>query len=306
VGLPTEEELRWLVSRYARFLAAHGEAIGRPELVLPTGDYFPDEVSVDPEGVLRIARRILRYAPVSDDIHLALGVLPEDESTGGGGCGSGACGTGPAGTARGGEAIETAEGYALTLAPRDAGHPTLLTTALVRAAGHVVLQEAEEDLGDDPIGARSELSASAVGLGVLLLSGAHVYGKSCGGVSIRQATHLCVEEHATLLALFCRVHDAKPSLARPHLGATQREALDSAVVWIDSNPNVVQALKLHPGSLADGLFPIERPKGLLGRLFGRKPPQLEPAPTKRRARTEAEERRLAEAKALVDDALGLK
>jgi len=291
------------VTRYARFLDAHGEAIGRPELILPTGDFFPDEFTMDPEGVLRVARRILHYAPVSDDIELALGVLPEEAEHSSGGCGTGACGTKGGAGAQGGEAIETNTGYGITLAPRDAGNPTLLTTALARGVGHVVLREAGED--PDDVGAMSELAASAVGLGVLLAAGAYVYGKSCGGVNVRQATYLSVEEHATLLCLFCRVNDRKPGAARAQLGATQKEALDAALKWVDSNPKIVEALKLHPSSLADGVFEIEAPKGIFGRLFARAPapPEAVP-PSKRRARTEEEERRLAEAKALVDDVLG--
>jgi hypothetical protein len=304
VELPSEEALRWLVTRYARFLDAHGDAIGQPELVLPTGDFFPDEFTMDPEGILRVGRRILHYAPVSNDIELALGVLPEEEEhAGGGGCGSGACGTKGAAGPRGGEALETSSGYGLTLHPRDAANPTLLTTALARGIGHIVLHEAGE--APDDVGAMSELTASAVGLGVLLTAGAYVYGKSCGGVSMRQATHLSVEEHATLLCLFCRVNDRKPQAARAQLGATQKEAIDAALRWIDSNPRLVEALKIHPSSLSDGIFAIEAPKGIFGRLFARAPAAAEAVPpSKRRARTEDEERRLAEAKALVDDVLG--
>ncbi len=57
----------------------------------------------------------------------------------------------------------------------------------------------------------------------------------------------------------------------------------------------------------DGVFPLEQTKGFLSRLFGAKPAKaLEPAaaPVSRRARTPEQERRLAEAKAMVDDALG--
>jgi hypothetical protein len=305
--LPNEEALRWLVSRYAAFLAAHGDAIGRPELVLPTGEFFPDEFTLDPPGVMRFARRVLGYAPVSEDMELGLGFLEPGEAKHAGGCGSGACDTGGGAAAGvvGGDIVETEAGYGITIGVRDTGNPVLLGTAVARAAGAIVLSEAgEEDLGDEH-GAKSELAASAVGLGVLLTGGAYVYGKSCGGVNVRRATHLSLEEHAAMLALFCRVNDHKPSTARAHLETTQKEAFDEAVRWVDSNPAIVEGLRMQPETLADGVFAIETTKGIFGRMFAKKGPRPdEIAPPKKKAvRTEAEERRLQEAKALVEEAL---
>jgi hypothetical protein len=307
----SEDNLRWLVSRFAHLLAEHGEALGRPDLVLPTGEFFPDEFTLDPDGVHRVAKRLLSYAPVAADLRVGLGFLEEGEKApgGGGGCGSGACGTGGGEGAgvSGGTVLETDDGYGITLAVADTGNPTLMTTALARGVGAIVLSEAGEDAEPDMLGGLAELTASAIGFGVLLTSGAYVYGKSCGGVRMRQATHLSVEEHAHLLALFCRVHDHKPSAARAHLGTTQKEAFEVALAWVDSNPEIVEALRAHPETLADGVFPVAATKGLLGRLFGRKgsaiPAPAELAPKSKRPRTEAEERRLAEARALVDEAL---
>ena len=307
--LPNEDALRWLVSRMAHVLAEHGEAIGRPDLVLPTSEYFPDEFTLDPDGVLRVAKRIVAHAPVSDDIGLGLAFLEAGEKAPGGGCGSGACGTGGGAHGdgvSGGTVLETDRGYAITVAVADTGNPTLMTCALARGVGAIVLSEAGEEVDLDALGPMSELAASAVGFGVLLTSGAYVYGKSCGGVRMRQATHLSVEEHATLLALFCRVHDHKPGAARAHLETTQKEAFDEALRWVDSNPRIVEALRTVPASLADGVFPIEAPKGILGRLFARRaeprPEEIAP-PSKRTPRSEAEMRRLAETRALVEEAL---
>ncbi len=309
----SEENLRWLVSRFAHLLAAHGEAIGRPDLVLPTGDFFPDEFTLDPEGVHRVAKRLLSYAPVAADLPVGIAFLEEGEKapSAGGGCGSGACGTGGGSGdgISGGTMLETDDGYGITLAVADTGNPTLMTTALARGVGAIVLSEAGEDADADMLGGLSELTGSAIGFGVLLTSGAYVYGKSCGGVRMRQATHLSVDEHAHLLALFCRVHDHKPGDARAHLGTTQKEAFESALAWVDSNPEIVQALKAHPETLADGVFPLAETKGLLGRLFGRKAttaPEMVAPKSKRPARTEAEERRLAEARALVEEALRIR
>jgi hypothetical protein len=109
-----------------------------------------------------------------------------------------------------------------------------------------------------------------------------------------------------LLALFMAVHDCKPSAARGHLEATQREAFDEAWVWVQSNDKLVGDLRDRPELLEDGVFPLEPVRGLLGRLFAKRNGAVEPPPTPsgaRRQRTPEEERRLAEARALVDEAL---
>ena len=62
--LPNEEDLRWIISRYAHLRAEHGEAIGTPELVEPTAEFFPDAFSPSPDGVAALVRRMLTYAPV--------------------------------------------------------------------------------------------------------------------------------------------------------------------------------------------------------------------------------------------------
>jgi hypothetical protein len=305
---PSQDDLRVLVIEYARFRAANGEAIGTPELVQPTGEYFPDEFTLTPEGVGATLRRMLHYAPVSDALHLEL-AFAEDEGGGGGACGTGGCGDGKGGGAAGpiGEAIGRGDGaYRVLMAVRDVGNPVTLTTSLARSVGGIVLGEAGELTEGGDRGLLAEIAASACGFGLLLTSGACVYTKSCGGLRAHQATHIPVGSHAALLAMFCRVHDVKPSVARAHMETTQTELFDEAVRWADSNPALLEAMTLHPESLVDGVFPIEQTKGFFSRLFGAKPAKgLEPAaaPVSKRARTPEQERRLAEAKAMVDEAL---
>ena len=309
--LPVEESLRWLVSRYARLQAAHGDAIGAPELVQPNSDFFPDQLAVDPAGIATLFTRMLGYAPVAEDLPFGFAFVEPDAatSTGGGGCGGGACGTKGGGDGIIGGVTEMEQGYGVTLAVADTGNPVLLTTALARSVGSIVLAEAGEEVDEGESGAMGELAAAVSGFGVLLTCGSYVYAKGCGGVRVRQATHLPVEELTVLLALFLRLHDKKPSLARGHLDTTQKEAFDEALRWVDSNPALVQALRSHPETLADGLFPIEPVRGLLGRFFAKRkdsalPTEAELARVaKRPTRTPAELQRLAETKALVEDAL---
>src|SRR5262249_44659664 len=154
-------------------------------------------------------------------------------------------------------------------------------------------------------GALAELTAVACGLGVLLLNGASVYKKGCGGMRQHRATHLGASELALALALFLRVTEKKPSVVRKHLEVTQAEAFDAALAWVDGQPKLVQALATSPETLEDGVFPFEGKKGFFGRLFSRSAADdtTAIATPPRRERTEEERRRLAEAKALVDEAL---
>jgi hypothetical protein len=199
-----------------------------------------------------------------------------------------------------------AAAYRLVVPVRDVGEPVVLAASLARCAGGLVLGEAGEEVIESERLAIAEMAATVSGLGLLLLCGSCVYTKSCGGLRAHQGTALDVTSSAVALALFLRVHDVKPAIARRHLQTTQREAFDEALRWVDSNARIVGALRMHPESLADGVFAIEPVKGLLGRMFGTRGaggPVAIASVTPRRARSEEEEKRLAENRALVEEAL---
>jgi hypothetical protein len=302
--LPHEDDIRWIVSRYAHLRAAHGEVIGEPDLVEPTGEYFPDTFAPSPEGVAAMAKRMLTYAPVSTELGLEL-AFHEGESGGGGSCGTGGCGTGGGGGLVG-EAIARGDGgYRIVVAVRDVGDPVLLATSLARSAGGVMLGEAGEEVGDGERLAMAELAGTVCGLGLLFSMGSCVYTKGCGGLRAHQGTQLDVASSALALALFVRVHEAKAGTVRRHLETTQREAFDECLRWVDSRPKLVAALRSHPESLIDGVFPVEDSKGIFSRLFGAKNVADEPEAivVKRRKRSPEEERKLAETRALVEAAL---
>ena len=82
-----------------------------------------------------------------------------------------------------------------------------------------------------------------------------------------------------------------------------RDSFDEVLAWVDSNPTLVAQLRDTPELLEAGAFELLPPKGFLGRLFVKKADLSVKAPPKK-VRTEEEERRIARAKALVDDALG--
>jgi hypothetical protein len=310
MDLPREDALRWLVGQYAHLRQAHGDAIGDPELLLPTGRHFPDPFTNDGPSVARLLARLVGYAPLSEGLDVRLRFLEPEDAGGGGGCGSGSCG-GPEANTPKDRVVDAGDGYLVELPTGDVGNPTLLTTSLARSVGSMVLLEAGEEVEPDTFGAVSEVAAAVCGAGVLLTSGAYVYGKSCGGVRMHQHTHLSVEEHATLLAIFCGVHGIKPGEAKAHLDTTQREAFAEGWAWVTSNDRLMGDLRSRPEMLADGVFAVEPVKGVLGRLFGRRArPEDElvaapVVPKKRKERSPEEERRLAEARALVDQALQL-
>jgi hypothetical protein len=309
--LPGEESLRFIVSQYAAFKAAHGRAIGTPDLVLPTGEFFPDEFKGDIEGVVAFLKRMLSYAPVASDLPVTPSFIAPEEDDGqgsAGGCGSGGCSPGKGGgkgaAVRDG-VVEHGDGYLVELGLADVRTATMLGTAFARSIGAIVLHEAGE--ADEDISTKSEIAAAACGFGVLLANGSYVYAKGCGGVKVHSATRLDVSEQGVLLALFVRDHGIKPGLAKTHLDTTPREAFEAGIAWCDSNTEIMHALATRPETLAGGLFTISPVKGLLGRIFGRRrsvdaePPVV---PVARRQRTPEEERRIAESRALVEEALG--
>jgi hypothetical protein len=305
MDLPREDALRWIVRTYAHLRAAHGEALGAPVLVQPTGDFFPDAFTHDAPSVERLLRRTMSYSPLAEDLGIELAFLAPEGTDHSGGCGSSACGTG-GGAGAHPSVEELDEHYRVFVAVTDVGNPEVLTAALSRAVGSLVLREAGEDV-EDADGPEAEIAAVACGLGVLVAGGASVWAKGCGGLRMAQATVLSVEEACVALALFAAVHGVKPSVAASKLGATQREAFDLAVSWTESNPAIVEALRDRPELLETGLFTIEPVRSLLGRWLHKRSVDKEQGAAPARASaplSDDKRRRLEEAKALVDEVLG--
>lgn len=306
MDLPAERTLRWIVSTYARLLAEHGAALRGSALVQPTGEYFPDAFQADAPSVMRLLRRTMSYTPLAEELGVELAfIAPEGDHAGG--CGSLACGSGGGGGGQLATVAELEDGYRVFVAATDVGNPDVLAASLARAAGALVLHEAGEEEADDP--AAAEIAAVACGLGVLVASGSSVWAKSCGGLRMAQATVLSVEEASVALALFCALHGVKPSIARANLGATQREALDHAMAWIESNPLLVESLRERPAVLTAGLFTLEPVRGMLGRWLHKRKLERElgspeSAPSAPAPISDDKRRRLEEARALVDEVLG--
>jgi hypothetical protein len=303
MDLPTDESIRWIVTHCARLRAAHGAVFADVPLVEPTAAFFPDAFTADLPGVGRLLRRMISYAPISDGLPVELGLLLDDEGAAGG-CGSGACGSGarlPRGTGR---VEEVGDGYRILIDPGAVGHPDLLAASLARGIGALVRLEAGERGGAD---AEAEVAAVTCGFGALLLNGAAVWAKSCGGLRMARATALSASEIAIALAIFLVVHGHAEARCRAHLGPTQREALDRALEWAASNDRLLEALRDRPALLEGGVFDLEPVRGPLSRWLHRRRAErverIRPA-APRPALTEAQKRRLDEARTLVDEVFG--
>ena len=297
MDLPSDEALRRIVTIFAHLRAAFGDTIGTPALVQPTVDFFPDPFRPDAPGVARFFTRMVEHSPLSEGIGIELAFLPPDEGAGGG-CGSVACGTG-AGDRHDVSVHEMEDGYRVFVSSADVSQPDVLAASLARSIGALVLHEAGETAG----AGTSEIAAIVCGFGVLLANGASVWAKACSGLRMAQATVLSVEEVTVALALFAAVHECPASPVRKHLGVTQREALDVAQDWVDSNPMLVESLRDRPEALASGAFDLEPVRGVLGQWLHRR--GLEKAmrarPGAAPPMTEERRRRVAEVSALLDD-----
>jgi hypothetical protein len=238
------------------------------------------------------------------------------------GCGTGACGScGPAPQAEP-ESLErlvdAGDAWQVNVLPGEAAQPVALSSALCRALALAVLREADAPPTHLHPDLAVDLTAVALGFGVLLLEGSHIYRKSCGGPSIARSTALGPSELALVLALSVAVSEQSARAVSKYLSATQQEAFAEAKVWADSNAALAQALQRDPQRVARGEFELREPASWLGRWLGgkaRRAPNPEAADTiealeaalqgssRARLPPKARDPKFDEIKRLVDEAL---
>jgi hypothetical protein len=267
--LPNGEVRRGLVLAYATILESLELGAAERRLVLPNGEFFPDVFTGDEASVQRLLDRLLEHAGLSD-MAITARFWGEAEA----GCGTGACGScGPAPEAEA-ESVErlvdAGESWQVNVLPQEVSQPVALGSALCRAVALAVLREADSPPQRLDLDLAVDLTAVALGYGVLLLEGSHIYRKSCGGPSIARTTALGPTELALLLALAAAVQEQSLRKADKHLSPTQREAFAEAVAWADSNAALVQALKRDPERVARGEFELKEPSSWLGRWLSSK------------------------------------
>jgi hypothetical protein len=271
MDLPDDRTLRELVQRYASVVERFGADIGQRPMVLPNGQFFPDQFTGDLASVQRLLRRMQQHAGLSD-IPIQLGVIDPDANAAEA-CGTGACGSCAAPNVSpeiaAARLVDLGDGWRINIAPGEAQSPVALTAALARALGHVFLLEetsAERPI-EEPLEVTVELTTVALGLGTLLLAGSHVYQKSCGGPNVSCLTALGVAELSIAFAMFAKHAGQSVRRASRELGATQQEQLSEAETWMLSNPRVSQLLATDPLRLTLGDFELSAPKSWVARLF---------------------------------------
>lgn len=280
--LPNSEVRHGLVAAYAEVVGSLELLSGERSLVLPNGEFFPDVFSADEPSVQRMLDRLLEHAGISD-MALVVRFWGEPEAS----CGTGACGScGPTQAAPESESVkrlvDAGEHWQVNVLPAEVGSPVALGSALCHAIALAVLREADAPPRHLELDLAVDLTAIALGYGVLLLEGSHIYKKSCGGPSIARTTTLGPTEVALVLALSAAVNGQALGKVAKHLSATQREAFAEASAWADSNRTLVQALRADPQRVARGEFQLREPSSWLGRWLGSK---LRRAPSAQSATT---------------------
>lgn len=273
----SDENIRTLAARYAALVNELELEPGEPLLVLPSGEFFPDRFRGDQAGVEALCARMQGYAAL-ESVNLSIELLDDGSAPAGGSCGTGGCGTGACATPSRTQDLprlaRSANGWLLRVPAAELQNPIVLTSRLATLLGAVALAERHpegETLAADPV--EAELTATALGFGVLLLEASYLYSKSCGGPNVQRATTLGCDELAVLLALAAARdgHPLKPAFAE--LGTTQRALLSEAKSTVDASPTLVARLRDEPERVARGDFKLRDGGSIFSRLFGKKAPK---------------------------------
>jgi len=232
IELPHRDALSEIVERYARLLSNVEDGVGQRPLVLPTGEFFPDRFTNDEASARRLVSRMAAHAGL-EDVPLTTRVVDEDEPEAPHeGCSSG-CAVPAANAAGTPRLVDHGDGFTLNVPSPELGHPVVLTTMVARALGHVLLIEALPDGAaiEGPADLTADYAAVALGFGPLLLEGAYIYSKGCGGPRGAQVTRAALPELAVLTALFIEMGEHSARRAAKELGVTQEAALGNAIEW---------------------------------------------------------------------------
>jgi len=253
--LPNSKVRHGLVTAYAEVVASLDLLSTERALVLPNGEFFPDVFTADEASVQRMLDRLLEHAGLAD-MAFVVRFWGSDSAAS---CGTGACGScGPTQADPESESVErlldAGEYWQVNILPSEVGSPVALGSALCHAIALAVLREADAPPQRLQLDLAIDLTAIALG----------------------------PTEVALVLALSAAVCEQPLRKVAKHLSATQREAFAEAAVWADSNPSLVQAVRLDPERVARGEFQLREPSSRLSRWLGtklRRAPSAESATT---------------------------
>jgi hypothetical protein len=288
MDLPAEPQIRWILRTTAALLEHGAEPVRG--LVQPTAEFFPDRFDGSPKAVAALMMRVQEHAGLADlSVELAV-ITPTPTPPDEGGplgkpssapkppgqaqavsCSSGGCGGGIALDGKLERAARLGEGaYRVAISAGEVRHPTVLTTAFVRAASFMFLSEADA-LDAFPLRDREpaiDLAAALLGFGVIAANGSYIYAKGCGGVQVHSATRMPVDEVTLALAVFCKLHQVPDRVAARHLEVTPRAHFDEAAVWASSNAQLVRMLREDPGRIAADDYALGEARSWLARALG--------------------------------------
>jgi hypothetical protein len=278
--LPSQPILKAITQRYADLIARLGDEVGVRPLVLPNGDFFPDRFLGDGPSAERLVRRMQEHAGLTD-VPVATRIIGEDssEQPGASSCSSGACAVPRASTGDAPRLVDDGQGFTINVPQAELAAPVVLTTMIARALGRIFLVEtSDEGSLPGPVDVTADLAAVALGFGPLMLQGAYIYSKSCGGPQVGQTTHLSLPELAVATALFMAVGGHGLRKATRELDTTQRAVLSEAFDWARSNKTLITRIATEPETVARGAFEVTEAKPWLVRVLGprRKDPSALP------------------------------
>lgn len=257
--LPEPDLSRELLARYAAIRAIVATELDRPRLVLPTSEFFPDRFEPSEAGIARILKRMQSHAGILDvPVRPQIAVDADASAESGKSCGTGGCAPQTQSALSRPRVEDAGDTWLINLSPAETTHPVGLTTLLARSLSAIFFEEVRGTQATPaPAEVSYDLTGVALGYGVLLMEGAHVYSKSCGGPSIARLTALGVGDFALLTAFFAAQYDADTSAAKRCLSATQKAIFSDAVDLAKSNSSLVRKLGSAPASLASGDFVLE-------------------------------------------------
>lgn len=262
MDLPESSSILRLVGVYGRLRARLRAEISAPRLVLPNAEFFPDHFDGSASGTQRLVRRMQQHAGISD---IPLKAVVDVEGNAASQCSSGGCG--PSAPINGFQPrlVSHDEQWLLHLQPGEVAHPVGLTTLVAQALGLVFLEETRPESGalPEPIALYQELAAVQLGFGVLLLEGAHVYSKGCGGPRVSQLTMLSAPELAVLVALFAADHKTGLKSALRVTSPTQRALLDEAEALLRGNAGLLTWTRSATAADPDPHLALAPPKRAL-------------------------------------------
>jgi hypothetical protein len=278
--LPPLDRCAEIARRYAHLLQHFSSELGERPLVRQSGEFFPDRFDKDAPSVERLVRRLQAHAGMVD-VRIQVRVLTMDPEGGvqvsGGSCGSGGCAPSCAApsTANGSPSRleETAQGWILNVLEGELHHPVALTTQLSLALGELFLAEtaSAQSPVEQPHAVSRDLACVALGLGLIVLEGSYIYGKSCGGPSVTRLTDLSVGDLAVACSLFIELGGHSARRARSDLGTTQRALLGEASEWAQSNKALLARLLDDPGQVASRPPEVREARSWLLRVLDGQP-----------------------------------